>query len=104
MRAIGANSFSIMCHHQAGYLLLTAIVVATHLVLGVPATFDFTGLLAHPTSFYVMLDELPQFALVYVMVGVAFSLAVHATWRRLEGGLRHYLTVRGPRCCGAPRN
>ena len=95
MRTIGANSFSVMCHHQAGYLLLTAIVVATRLVLGVPAKFDFAGLLAHPTTSFVMLDELPQFALVYVMVGVAFSLAIHAVWRRLEGGLRSCLTALG---------
>ena len=95
MRTIGANSFSVMCHHQAGYLLLTAIVVATRLVLGAPATFDFAGLLAHPTTSFVMLDELPQFALVYIMVGVAFSLAVHAVWRRLEDGLRRCLTVLG---------
>lgn len=93
MRAIGENSFSIMCHHQAGYLLLTTIAAMANLAFGVPTAFDFAGLLAHPTTSFVLLDELPQFALVYVMVGVAFSLAVHAVWRRLWRVMCRYLTA-----------
>lgn len=83
----------ILTFDQAGDLLLTTIAAMANLAFGVPTAFDFAGLLAHPTTSFVLLDELPQFALVYVMVGVAFSLAVHAVWRRLWRVMCRYLTA-----------
>ena len=89
IRAIADNSFGIMCHHYFGFFLVKAAFAVIAACTPLFGNFDFSAFLS--SSGYVYYPRgLPQFAVVYVISGVMFSLIVHKAY----AAIRHHLSTR----------
>ena len=88
LRAIGENSFSVMCHHQMGFLATSLCLAGAHYLFGVFRSFDIAALRAAPIGYFVFPGGLSKGAVLYVIGGIGFSLIVHAVWRSAREALR----------------
>ena len=77
--AIADNSFSIMCHHLAGFFILNCLLLFVSNFFGVLNSFDFDSF-SKTISYAFTPRGCPQFDLVYGAFGIGFSLLVHTFW------------------------
>lgn len=94
LRTIGDSTFSIMSHHMFGYLLVTLGFCLCHSMFNIPVSLDLTGVKANPVGFFFYPGGLTQFAAIYVLFALAFSLAVHALWARIKTAITQVLNKR----------
>ena len=68
-----------MCHHYFGFFLMKAVFAFISVHTGLFGNFDMNSFLESAEYFYYP-RGLIQFAFVYVVAGITFSLVVHEVW------------------------
>lgn len=81
--ALSDGSFSIMCFHMLGSFLLSTLFGAVAAVTPLFGLWDSASYLAYGGYVYLPHD-VRQFALLYVVFSICFSLGLHAVWNRLR--------------------
>lgn len=82
VRLIADNTFSIMCHHYFGFFLVSVAFAVVAAWTPLFSSFDFERLFSGYYFFYP--HDQQAWALVYCIVGLAFSLIVHYVWVKVK--------------------
>lgn len=88
LRTIGDSTFSIMSHHMFGYLLVTLCFCLCHSIFHFPNAFDIAQAKTDPVGFFFYPGGLTQFAAIYVLFALTFSLAVHKLWTSIKTAVK----------------
>ena len=86
--AIADNTYSIMSHHIAAFFIIKFLFWKLSNVMVLEPAFDQATFLANINGFFYYPRDMYQFALVYVIFGIVFSLVVHHIWKSLRGAAR----------------
>ncbi|WP_165054711.1 MULTISPECIES: acyltransferase [unclassified Adlercreutzia] len=93
---IANNSFSIMCHHMLGFFLLNTIFLFCSTYTPICSSFDIISFQT-VWNYHYDPQSLPQFASVYVVFAIAFSIGIHKSWVALKCMFRNIIHVRQSR-------
>lgn len=88
MLAIADNTYSIMSHHIAAFFIIKFLFWKLSNAIVLEPAFDQATFLANMNGFFYYPRDMYQFALVYVIFGIAFSLVVHHIWIALRDAAR----------------
>lgn len=94
MRSLANNSFSIMCHHQFGYLLVTLAYAGLFSLIGAPGDFDIGAMRSLAVGYFYLPGGNIQFIAPYVVAGIWFSLSVHRGWLLIRSSLSNWYNER----------
>lgn len=85
---ISQNTFSIMCHHIFGMWLLNAAICLAHVAIpGAFPGFDAATWQGFNLGYCYFPEGIEAFQIVYIVVGIGFSLGVHDLWTRFKRSL-----------------
>lgn len=87
VRRIADNSFSIMCHHITGFFLVNSFFALMAKVTTYCDAFDFTKYVSTAAGYQYFPLHINQFAVVYVIAGISFALAIHKVWKNIKNYL-----------------
>lgn len=96
VRLLSGNTFSIMCHHMFGTFILNALVFGLGLLTGMFGLFD-VGSWMTGFPYYYFPHSIEQFAVVYVVFSVLFSLGVHRCWLYVRSWVERWMSAAGLR-------
>lgn len=85
----GANTFAVMMHQVAAFLLVKGVFALGNLAFGLFGGFDWNAFTTDVYYFYLP-GNLPQFKLLYVIAGIGLPLLLQKGLEEINGRLRRF--------------
>jgi len=85
---IGSNTYAIMIHHLLGMMFLKSMFAIGFLYFGIFSQFDINAY-THDFGYYYYPGGIRQFGIVYLVVGIGFSLIIQKYTKSIIKRMHH---------------